>query len=434
MKKGIVYILLLISASFLYAQTQSTSTPGRIGKWADMQKKALKPSQMVCDIGVKDPSGDRVLSKGESAEITILVKNNHAEQSIQPQLTIETQASWENSPRTQVRNLSIIPSGKSATQILTMDWDERFPTGTMTYRAQVEDKASGTVSEWASASFSIAGKTEESETAQFVDVDRNIPGLPLNNQHAIAVVIGNQNYLNPDIPKVTYAIQDAKTVKNYLTKVMGYREENVFYMENASKTDLDLFFGTKDYYKGKLYNYVKPGRSDVFIYFSGHGAPGTDTKRAYIMPVNTDPNYIAINGYPLDVFYANLEKINAKSMTVVMDACFSGGSDQGMVIKNASPIFIEADILLPDEKINVLTSSAGDQISSWYPEGRHSLFTYYLLRGIRGEADRNGNRKITFKELKTYLEENVTYMARRLYGREQTPVIKGDPNSVFNVY
>ena len=90
-------------------------------------------------------------------------------------------------------------------------------------------------------------------------------------------------------------------------------------------------------------------------------------------------------------------------------------------------MYIDVKAPLIDEKINLLTSSGGDQISSWYPEGKHSLFTYYFLRGLRGEADANKNRKVTLNELKKYLSEHVTYMARRKYGREQTPIVRGDP-------
>ena len=51
--------------------------------------------------------------------------------------------------------------------------------------------------------------------------------------------------------------------------------------------------------------------------------------------------------------------------------------------------------------------------------------------GLRGEADRNKDKRITFKELQAHLQEEVPYMARRLYGREQTPILKGPANQVI---
>lgn len=79
----------------------------------------------------------------------------------------------------------------------------------------------------------------------------------------------------------------------------------------------------------------------------------------------------------------------------------------------------------------LITSAAVDQVSTWYPEKRHSLFTYYFLKGLQGEADLNRDKKITMGEMKEYLKENVPYMARRLSGTEQTPVVTGNDQEVI---
>ena len=93
----------------------------------------------------------------------------------------------------------------------------------------------------------------------------------------------------------------------------------------------------------KLKNAVKKGKSDVFVYYSGHAAPDPDSKQGYFVPVDADPNYIKETGYPVDDLYATLNKTGAISTTVVIDACFSGSSDQGMILKDISPVFIEID-------------------------------------------------------------------------------------------
>ncbi len=111
---------------------------------------------------------------------------------------------------------------------------------------------------------------------------------------------------------------------------------------------------------------------------------------------------------------------------MVLDACFSGASDAGMVIQQASPIFITVEN--PAANLTngvVLTSSSGDQISSWYREKGHGLFTYYFLKGIKGEADRDNDEQVTSMEIYGYLMENVPYLARRKFNREQTPQLLG---------
>jgi uncharacterized caspase-like protein len=264
----------------------------------------------------------------------------------------------------------------------------------------------------------------------FVDVDSAIPRTASRNPDAVAVVIGNQSYANPDTPDVEYAVNDASAVRKHLVNMLGFREDNILFLQNAEKADFERLFGTREVHQGKLYNMVRAGRSDVFVYYSGHGAPDLKTKKAFFVPVNADPDYLQIDGYALDVFYANLDKVPARSMTVVLDACFSGGSQKGTLIKNASPMYIELENPLASGRFNLFTSASGDQISSWYPDGRHSLFTYYFLRAMRGEADGNRDRQVSVGEIQAYIDENVPYMARRLFGREQTPLIRGDLNAV----
>jgi hypothetical protein len=267
-----------------------------------------------------------------------------------------------------------------------------------------------------------------------VNVDMAVPRVTVSNPDAIAVIIGNKSYPHPDVPDVDYAVSDASVMKKYLISMLGYREANIIYIENANKSDFELIFGTNEVPQAKMYNWIKPNRSDVFVYYSGHGAPDVVSKKAYFMPGNSDPNYVRIGGYSLDLFYKNLSSIPAKSVTVVLDACFSGGSQGGMLIQDASPMYVDVEMPLTGLPYNLLTSAAGNQISSWYPETKHSLFTYYFLRGIRGEADGNKDRKITIREIGDYINEQVPYMARRLYGREQTPMVRGQLNSVLCSY
>ena len=74
------------------------------------------------------------------------------------------------------------------------------------------------------------------------------------------------------------------------------------------------------------------------------------------------------------------------------------------------------------------------QVSSWYPEKKHSLFTYYFLKALQGDADKDDNKKLTIREIREYIDDNVTYLARRLNNREQTPEVSGDINTVFVEY
>jgi hypothetical protein len=82
----------------------------------------------------------------------------------------------------------------------------------------------------------------------------------------------------------------------------------------------------------------------------------------------------------------------------------------------------------------LFTSAGMDQVASWYPEKGHSLFTYFFLKGLQGEADTNKDGKITMAEMKAYLSDQVPYMARRLTGNEQQPQFIGNDTDEVSTY
>jgi hypothetical protein len=267
-----------------------------------------------------------------------------------------------------------------------------------------------------------------------VDVDINIPrGGEKAGKYDIAVVIGNRDYATY-ADSVEYAIRDAAVMKEYLKTLMGYDPANILYYENANLSQFFNLFGTRDEPRGKLADYVKAGESRVFIYYAGHGAPDVDSNESYFVPVGADIQRLKINGYRQQTLYDNLAKLGAKSVTVVLDTCFSGMSPTGgFLVKGISAVSRTPSKVDTSGNILRITSSGDNQVSTWYPEMKHGLFTYYYLKGLRGEADANRDGKITAAEMRVWLEEHVPYWANRLNGKQQKPEVKGDDSAVLAV-
>jgi uncharacterized caspase-like protein len=184
---------------------------------------------------------------------------------------------------------------------------------------------------------------------------------------------------------------------------------------------------------------VKEGTSEVFVYYSGHGAPSTgESKNAYLVPSDTDPNFVSdANAYRLSSFYEDLAALSAESVTVALDACFTGQSGSGeMMLRQASPLAlsVENPLLGIDDATGFLASGP-QQVANWYPEKKHGMFTYFFLKGLKGEADLNGDRAVTVKEMKRYLtneSSGVPYWSRRVHQRKQVPqVVTQSPNRVL---
>ncbi len=255
------------------------------------------------------------------------------------------------------------------------------------------------------------------------------------NRHGVAVIIGNKNYAHSRVPEVTYAHNDADAFKRYVIDVLGFREGNVIDLRDATQAQMTSVLGKAGYHRGKAYQYVRPGKSDLVVYYSGHGVPGLRDKRGYLLPVDADPATAEINGLPLDTVYANLEKIDAKSVTVVIDACFSGDSPKGMLVESASPVFIKTKLPQTTNKIVLLTAASGDQVASWDKRARQGLFTVHLLKALYGLADQqdwgNGDGKVTLAEVKAYLEDEMSYAARRHYNRDQNATVVGEEGKVM---
>lgn len=266
------------------------------------------------------------------------------------------------------------------------------------------------------------------------DISINLPKTEMSNPDAVAVVIGNANYKYAS--NVDYAINDAQLVKTYLVNVLGYNPGNVLFCKNASKAEFEGIFGTKENFKGKLYNYIKENISDVIVFYSGHGAPGLNDQKGYFVPVDCDPSYVELQGYNSDILYENLSKISAKSVTVINDACFSGVD----VIDNISSIIPE--VHQPIFKINngsLLSSSSMNEVASWLKQQQHGLFTYFFLKAIHDyqNSDNNNDGQLTLNEIFNYVSDNsngVPYYARRLNAKEQHPTLIGDKEKILIEY
>jgi hypothetical protein len=236
------------------------------------------------------------------------------------------------------------------------------------------------------------------------------------NKNSYAIVIGIESY-RQKLPAAAFAVQDARLVAEYLTKVLGYREENIVAIVNDHATKGDF----EKYFEKWLPNNVEPG-STVFVYYSGHGAPNAKTGDAYLVPYDGDPSFIDETGYSLKRMYAVLGKLPAKEVIVALDSCFSGAGGRSVIAKGSRPLVmnLQSNVVL-SRNMTVLSASSGDQTSSTYDEKGHGLFTYFMLKGIKNEDVTRPDGSLKIDDLYGYLKPQVERIARKQYNNEQTP-------------
>lgn len=248
------------------------------------------------------------------------------------------------------------------------------------------------------------------------DVDNLPPVVARTHRNHYAIVIGIESY-RQKLPQADFAVSDARLVSEYLTKAMGYPEENVITLINDRAALGDFV----KYFEKWLPNNVEKD-STVFVYYSGHGAPDTKTSGAYLVPYDGDPSFIAETGYSLKRMYDALGKLPAKEIVVALDSCFSGAGGRSVLAEGARPLVmnLQSNLSLP-KNTTVLSASSGEQISSTYKDKGHGLFTYFLLKGIKEEDVVKPDGSIKIDDLFRFIKPRVERIARKQYNNEQTP-------------
>lgn len=260
------------------------------------------------------------------------------------------------------------------------------------------------------------------ETLADVDIPKK---TKMNNPDGIAVVIGVESYQY--VADATYAYNDAEVFREYLADTLGYKKSRIKIATNSKATQAEFskLLGSN----GWIARNVKAKKSDVVVYFSGHGIPDAKTKKTGLLPFDVDPNYSV--GLALKDLYKSLGSLNARSVTVFLDTCFSGqGREKQTLLADARGIQIVPKERGVPSNITVLSAATAGQISGPIKDKEHGLFTYYLLKGLGGAADGDKDKKLTIAELAKYVHSKVKEDAA-LKGREQTPELQGGGKRVL---
>ncbi len=251
------------------------------------------------------------------------------------------------------------------------------------------------------------------------------PKTRMNNPDALGVVIGVESYQY--VPDATYAYNDAEVFREYLAETMGMKRQRIKLATNtkATQAEFSKLLGPN----GWLARNVVEGKSDIVVYFSGHGIASPDAKSSGLLPFDVDPNYSI--GLPINQLYQDLASMGARSVTVFLDACFTGQTrNEEMLIANSRPIVIRPDATTIPQNVAVISAASESQISGAIEEKEHGIFTYYVLKGMGGDADANKDGVIKLSELDGYVSANVKDRSAA-DGREQVPEFVGDGGAVI---
>jgi len=280
------------------------------------------------------------------------------------------------------------------------------------------------------ARFEFTSKKFTANVGNIINV-KTVDESKTKRKNSVAVVFGIENY--KELPPAPYAANDADLMKLYFEKRLGVEKVVLYKNEEVSGFVFDDVFNPDN---GELQKAMVKGETELFIYYSGHGVPNKTGDETYLFPSDGKVSRLETQGYPLTKFYHNINKLGAKSVTMILDACFSGATRTTEKIKTENLVAMKGVHLkitkpwLLYNNFTVINSSTEDETSLGYDATETGLFTYYFAAALQGKADENNDNKITLGELKKYVTDNVMETSRKISGL-QTPEFYGDENTVL---
>lgn len=245
-----------------------------------------------------------------------------------------------------------------------------------------------------------------------------------------AVVVGISDYQNDNITDLQFADKDALLFAEYLKT----REDNKVKPEHL--TLLTNENATAGKFISALYGLIEESKEgdEVILYFSGHGDVESNTisQPGFLLCWDA-PSKIYMSGGTFSILFlqeiiATLSIQNKSKVTIFTDAC-RAGKLAGNAVSGTQATAANLSKQFANE-VKVLSCQPNEySIEGINWGGGRGVFSYYLIAGLQGMADRNNDGEVTLAEISRYLEDNVTESAAP---HQQTPLIIGDRNTKLN--
>ena len=244
----------------------------------------------------------------------------------------------------------------------------------------------------------------------------------VENANAVALVVGISNYRETSAQAV-YADGDAKVFLDYAAEKLGVPRGRIKTLVNDQANEKEILLASKRW----LSRMVRQNQSDIYIFFAGHGLASEDGKNMYMLPYDGAPELLDKTAILREELFADVAAANPRSVTVFLDTCYSGTTRGPDMLIASRPIAIKAKKQAVPEGFTVMTAAAGDQTAKPLEEAKHGMFSYFLMKGMEGDADANQDNQITAGELHVYVQQNVIQQS----SGNQTPELQGDAERVL---
>ncbi|MEX0503558.1 caspase family protein [Alphaproteobacteria bacterium LSUCC0719] len=246
--------------------------------------------------------------------------------------------------------------------------------------------------------------------------------MAARNKDALALIIGVETYTETPV-KAAYANSDASVFADYAAHKLGIPSNRIKTLVDDVADEKGILLTVQDW----LYRANRPGKSDIYVFFAGHGLASEDGKDMYLLPHDGSPRLLDRTALLRKELFADIAAANPRSVTVFLDTCYSGTTRGTESLIASRPIAIRAREQAIPDGFTVMTAAGGEQTAKPLEEVKHGMFSYFLMKGMEGGADANNDRQITAGELHAYVQQNVIQQS----SGSQTPELQGDADRVL---
>lgn len=249
-----------------------------------------------------------------------------------------------------------------------------------------------------------------------VDVDQ----LPSRNgksaqPNSVGIAIGVGAFRDPAVPAVRFAAHDAEVMGGYFKTVLGVPPQKVKVLSDAKALKDDLI----EVFEQWLPKQGSP-QATVYIYLSGRAVVDQETGVVSLLPYD-GTRAAASRTFSLARLQRALTKASVKQAVLMLDLSLepSSGSDPGRVVP---PRWTQQDSGGEPDRTMLMIGNSGMQEAQAYQPGQHGLFTYFLLKGLRGAADLDKSGNVLTGELCAYVHGQVSAVTQTQAGNPQQTI------------
>jgi hypothetical protein len=186
-----------------------------------------------------------------------------------------------------------------------------------------------------------------------------------------ALIIGIDDYIDPEISSLDKPIQDAQTFYNAIISRYTFNEENVRFLKNATSTEI---FASLDYFK----NRVTP-EDNFLIFYAGHGVWNEEAQVGFWLPSDARKN-LTRDWFRNSTLRDYLKEIRSKHTLLISDACFGGSIFKSRAAFSDATTAINLLYELPSRK--AMTSGTLTEVPD------QSAFLKYLVEKLMTNTER----------------------------------------------